>query len=135
MTWLLISWLIKKFKPLLKNHLLDAGKEIYLLYLSHNLIFLFQKDVRLNPHYLIMKIYNRGELQQIAINHSADIDYKDFMRIYRKCASEPYSFLTIDITLPTNNSLRFRENLLKMTLTDELKFLDDKIKQIKLSMI
>ena len=82
-----------------------------------------------------MKIYNRGELQQIAINHSADIDYKDFMRIYRKCASEPYSFLTIDITLPTNNSLRFRENLLKMTLTDELKFLDDKIKQIKLSMI
>ena len=89
---------------------------------------MFQKDVRLNyPHYLIMKIYNRGELQQIAINHSADIDYKDFMKIYRKCTSEPYSFLTIDTTLSTNNSLRFRENLLKMTLTDELKFLDDKI--------
>ena len=74
-----------------------------------------------------MKIYNRGELQQIAINHSADIDYKDFMKIYRKCTSEPYSFLTIDTTLSTNNSLRFRENLLKMTLTDELKLLDDKI--------
>ena len=96
------------------------------MYLSHNLIFLFQKDVRLNyPHYLILKIYNRGELQQIAINHSADIDHKDFMKIYRKCVSEPYSFLTIDTTL--HNSLRFRENLLKMTLTDELKFLDDKI--------
>ena len=51
-----------------------------------------------------MNIHNKRELQQIAINHSADIDYKDFMRIYRKCASETYSFLTIDITLPANNS-------------------------------
>ena len=48
----------------------------------------------------------------IATNHSADIDYKDFMKIYRKCTNEPYSFLTIDTTLPANNSLRFRKNLL-----------------------
>ena len=48
----------------------------------------------------------------IATNHSADIDYKDFMKIYRKCKNEPYSFLTIDTTLPANNSLRFRKNLL-----------------------
>ena len=46
-----------------------------------------------------MKIYIKTELQNIAINHSADIDYKDFMNIYRKCTVEPYSFLTIDITL------------------------------------
>ena len=48
----------------------------------------------------------------IATNHSADIDYKDFMKIYRKCTNEPYSFLTIDTTLPANNSLRLRKNLL-----------------------
>ena len=34
------------------------------------------------------------------------------MKIYKKCKSEPYSFLTIDITLPANNSLSFRKNLL-----------------------
>ena len=59
-----------------------------------------------------MKIHNKRELQNIATNHSADIDYKDFMKIYRKCTSEPNSFLTIDTTLPASNSLRFRKNLL-----------------------
>ena len=34
------------------------------------------------------------------------------MKIYKKCTREPYSFLTIDITLPANNSLSFRKNLL-----------------------
>ena len=38
------------------------------------------------------------ELQNVAINHSADIDYKDFIKIYRKCTKEPYNFLTIDTT-------------------------------------
>ena len=55
-------------------------------------------------HYLIMKIHNKRELQNIATNHSADIDYKDFMNIYRKYTSDPYSFLTIDSALPANNS-------------------------------
>ena len=58
-----------------------------------------------------MKIHNKIKLQNIAINHSADIDYKYFLNIYRKCASEPYSFLTIDTALPASNSLRFRKNL------------------------
>ena len=58
-----------------------------------------------------MKINNRRELQNIAFNHSADIDCKDFMKIYRECTKEPYSFLTIDTTLSSSNPLRFRENL------------------------
>ena len=56
-----------------------------------------------------MKINNRKELQNIAINHSADIDYKDFMKIYRECTREPYSFLTRDATLPASDPLRFRK--------------------------
>ena len=73
--------------------------------------FSVPKEVRLNSiHYLIMKIHNKGELQQIAIDHSADIDYKDFLRIYRNCTKEPYSFLTIDTTLPANNPQRVRKN-------------------------
>ena len=60
---------------------------------------------------MIMKINNRRELQSIAINHSADIDYKDFMKIYRECTKELYSSLTIDNTLPASDPLRFRKKL------------------------
>ena len=74
--------------------------------------FKVPKDVRNNSaHIFIMKIPNKRELQQIAINHSSDINTKDFIEIYRKCADKPYSFLVIDTTLPSNNSLRFRKNL------------------------
>ena len=58
-----------------------------------------------------MKINNKREIQNIAINHSANIDYKDFIIIYRECIKEPYNFLTIDTTLPSTNPLRFRKNL------------------------
>ena len=58
-----------------------------------------------------MKINKKRELRNIAINHSADIDFKDFMKIYRECTREPYSFLTTDTTLPSSNPLRFRKNL------------------------
>ena len=75
--------------------------------------FSVSKDVRLNStHYLIMKINNKRELQNIAINHSSDMDYKDFMKIYRECTKEPFSFLTIDTTLPASDPLRFRKILL-----------------------
>ena len=74
--------------------------------------FSVPKDVRLNStHYLITKINNKKELQNIAINHSADIDYKGFMKIYRECTREPFNFLAIDTTLPVSNPLRFRKNL------------------------
>ena len=74
--------------------------------------FSVPKDVRLNSaHYLIMKINNKRELQNIAINHSADIDHQDFIKIYRECTKEPYIFLTIDTALPASDPLRFRTNL------------------------
>ena len=65
-----------------------------------------------------MKINNMRELQNIAINHSADIDYKDFVKIYIECTKEPYSFLTIDTTLPASDPLRFRKNLLQSYKND-----------------
>ena len=75
--------------------------------------FKVPKDVRLNStHFFIMKIPNKRELQQIALNHSPDIDFKDFMNIYKKYTKEPYSFLVNDTTLPSDNPLRFRKNLL-----------------------
>ena len=74
--------------------------------------FKVPKDVRLNStHFFIMKITSQRELQQIALNHSSDIDFKDFMNIYKKCTKEPYSFLVNDTTLTSDNPLRFRKNL------------------------
>ena len=75
--------------------------------------FKVPKDFRLNStHFFIMKIPNKRELQQIALNHSSDIDFNDFMNFYKKYIKEPYSFLVNDTTLPSDNPLRFRKNLL-----------------------
>ena len=60
-----------------------------------------------------MKIPNKRELQKIVFNHSSDIDFQDFMNLCKKSTVEPYYFLVIDTTLPSDNSLRFRKNLLE----------------------
>ena len=60
-----------------------------------------------------MKIPNKRELQQIVFNHSLDIDFQDFINLYKKCIAKPYSFLIIDTTLASDNSLRFRKNPLE----------------------
>ena len=102
----------KKCQAIIKELFIRCRK------LSISLVFITQsyfsvpKDARLDStHYLIMKINNRKELQNTAIDHSADIDYKDFMKIYRECTKEPFNFLTIDTTLPASDPLRFRKNL------------------------
>ena len=87
-------------------------KTKYFTCFYNTFLFSVPKDVRLNsPHYLILKIINRKELQNIAINHSADTDYHDFIKIDRECTIEPFNFLTIDTTLPASDPLRFRNNL------------------------
>ena len=74
--------------------------------------FKVPKDVRLNTtHFFIMKILYKREFQQIAINYSSDIDFKDSVKIYKKCTDKPYSFLVNDTTLASDNTLRFRKNL------------------------
>ena len=88
--------------------------------LNISLVFIMQsyfavpKNVRLNStHYLVMKILNKRELQQITFNHSSDIDFQDFMNLYKKCTANPYSLLVIDTTLASDNPLCFRKNLLE----------------------
>ena len=61
-----------------------------------------------------MKIPNKRELQQTALNHSSDIDFKDFIKIHKKCTDKPYSFLVNGTTLASDNPLRFRKNLYKI---------------------
>ena len=59
-----------------------------------------------------MKITNKREPQQIPSNHSFDTEFKDFMKLYKDYTKEPFSFLVNDATLPPDNPLRFRKNLL-----------------------
>ena len=54
-------------------------------------------------HYFILKISKKQELQQITFNHSSDIDFEDFMNLYKKCTAKPYYFLVIDATLASDN--------------------------------
>ena len=84
--------------------------------LNISLVFIMQsyfkvpKDVRLNTtHFFITNIPNKRELQQIALNHSSAIDFKDFVRIYKKYTDKSYLFLVNDATLASSNPLRFRK--------------------------
>ena len=58
------------------------------------------KTIRVNATpYFIMKIPNKREYQQIASNHSSDIEFKGFMKLYKDYTKEPFSFLVNDTTL------------------------------------
>ena len=76
--------------------------------------FKVPKTKRLNAtHSFITKILNKRELQQIASNHSSDIDFKDFMKFYKDYTKEPYLFLANGTTLSLDNPLRFRKTYYK----------------------
>ena len=107
----------KKFQAIIKDLFIRCRKlNISLVFITQS-YFSVPKEVRLNfTHYLIMKIHNKRELQNTDIDHSADIDYKVFLKIYRNCTNQPYSFLAIDTTLPADNSMRFRKSLLDSLL-------------------
>ena len=74
-----------------------------------------------------MKSPNRREPEQIAFNHSSDIDIQDLVSLYRKCTAKPYSFLVTNTTLASDNSSRFEKNLLESIWKLIIK-IDDKIR-------
>ena len=74
----------KKLNSMLTELFIRGRKLNISLVFIRQSYFKVPKDVRLNTtHFLIMKIPNKRELQQIAVNHSSDIDFKDFIRIYK----------------------------------------------------
>ena len=98
----------KKLRPIVTEFLL----EVFLLPLLHNLILRCQKTRLNSTHFFVIKIPNKRELQQIALNHSSDIDFKDFIKICKKCTPETYYFLVNDKSLPSDSPLRYRKNIL-----------------------
>ena len=100
----------KKLNSIVTELFVRARKlNISLVFITKS-YFKVPKDVRLNTtHFFIMKIPNKRELQQIAIDHSSNINTKDFIKIYNKCTGKPYSFLVNDTTLSSDDPLRFRK--------------------------
>ena len=79
----------KRLSPVVTELFIRGRKlNISIVFITQS-YFKVPKDVRLNStHFFIMKIPNKRELQQIALNHSSDVDFKGFMKIYKKCATE-----------------------------------------------
>ena len=85
----------KKLNPVVTESFIRVMKLNVSIVFITQLYFTVPKHVRLNStHVFIVKIPNKRELQQIALNHSSDIDFKDFIKIYKKCTAEPYSFFS-----------------------------------------
>ena len=104
----------KKLNPIVTELFIKGRKlNISLVFITQS-YFAVPKNIRQNStHYFVIKVPNKRELQQIAFNYSSDIDFQDFMNVYKKCTAKPYSFLVIDTTLASDNSLCFRKNLLE----------------------
>ena len=97
------------------TELFITGRKLYfsIVFITQS-YFKVTKNVRLNSiHFFIIKIPNKRQLQQVSLNHSSVIDFKDFMKNYKKCTAEPYSFIFNVTTLPSDNLLRFRKNFLE----------------------
>ena len=80
----------KKFQAIINELFIRWRKlNISLVFVTQS-YFSVPKDIRLTAtNYLVMKINNKKELQNITVSHSADIDYIDFVKIYRKCTKQP----------------------------------------------
>ena len=96
----------KKLSPIVTELFLRGTKLNILLVFISQPYFKVPKTVRLNAaHYFIIKILNKRELQAIASNNSPDIDFKDFVKLYKGYTREPYSFIVNDTTLSSDNLL------------------------------
>ena len=111
----------KKLNPVVTELFIRGTKlNISLVFITQS-HFKVPKDVRLDSkHFFIKGIPNKRELQQIALNHSSDIDFNDFIKIYEQCTAQPYSFLVNDTTLPSDESFRIIYNKI-MTLEDQIR--------------
>ena len=104
----------RKLNPIVNQSFFSGSKLNLSLVFIIILYFAVPKNIRLYvTHYFIINIPNKEELQQIGFNHSKDIDFKEFMNVYKNYTAKPYYFLVIDATLVSDNRSRFWKNLLE----------------------
>ena len=99
----------EKFKVVVKELFIRCRKpNISIVFITQS-YFRTPKDVRLNStHYILMKIGNKKELKSIAEENSGHLDFKDFLKIYKYCTNEPYSFMVVDTR--TTARVTFKKN-------------------------
>ena len=83
----------KKINPVVAELLIRGRK------LNISIVFVTQSYCKVpkkwqTKFYMLFNHENskKREIQQISLNHSSDIDSKDFIKIYKKSTAEPYSF-------------------------------------------
>ena len=83
----------KKLNPVVTKLFIRGRKlNISIVFITQS-YFKVPKYVRLNStHFFITRIPTKRELKQIALNHSSDIDFKDFIKIYKKCTADHTRF-------------------------------------------
>ena len=98
----------RKMNPIVNESFFSGSKLNLSLVFIIIFYFAVPKNIRLNvTHYCIINIPNKQELQQTGFNHSKDIDFKEFMNVYKNYTAKPYYFLVIDATLVSDNRSRF----------------------------
>ena len=96
----------KKLNPVVTELFIRGRKFNSSLVFITQSYFKVPKNVRLNSiHFFSIKIPNKRDLWQIALNHSSDIEFKDFFKIYKKHTAQPCSFLVSDTLLSSDNPL------------------------------
>ena len=114
----------RKFQAII-NELFTRCKKLSISFtFTTQFYFSVSKDVRsYSTHYLIMKINNKRELKNIAMNHSADFDYIIFFT-----ENVPENLLVFwQLTQRYKQIILKANNLIKMTVIDQIKILDDKV--------
>ena len=104
----------KKLNPTVTELFIRSRKlNISLVFITQSYFVVPKAIILTSTHYFVMKIPNNLELQKIAFNNLSDIDFKEFMNLYKEFTTEPYSFLVIDAALASDNPLSFRKNLIE----------------------
>ena len=87
----------QRLSPIVTESFLRGRKlNISLVFMSQS-YFKMPETIILNAtHFFIMKIPNKKELQQIASSHLSDVNFKDFMKLYKGYTKDPDSFLVND---------------------------------------
>ena len=104
---------MERWNPIVaKLYLRERKFNIPLVFVSQS-YFKVPKIIRLIVTYhFMMKIPKKRELQKLTSNHSSNIDFKYFMKIYINFTKEPFSSLLNNAAFPSDNSLRFKKDLL-----------------------
>ena len=122
----------EKLSPKVTELFLGGRKLNISLVSTSQSYFKVPKNVRLNvTQYSIMKIPNKRELQQINSNHSSDIYFIDFMKLYKEYIKEPYSFLVNDTNISSEIHYDLGRTCYKIIIDEKIKAINNKVEQNK----